>query len=68
MAIRWRLKEALVEEFGSQVEAAERLEWREGRLSYLVRGHAQPSDQERADLEMIFGESLVETLLSENYK
>ena len=62
MAIRWELKQAVVNKFGSQVEAAAKLGWRESRLSYLIRGHVRPTDQERKALESVFGE-LVATML-----
>ncbi len=55
MPINWNLKSALVERFGSQVEAAREMEIRENRLSYIVRGHTEPSEREREALEEALG-------------
>ena len=63
MTINWNLKSVLVQRFGSQVEAAIRMGIRENRLSYLVRGHIQPSDRERKALERALGPSKVKKLL-----
>jgi ribosome-binding protein aMBF1 (putative translation factor) len=53
------LRLALIEKFGSQVVAARKLGIRENKLSYLVRGHTQPSDTERRSLEKVLGRERV---------
>lgn len=58
MSINWDLKSALVEHFGSQVEAARALGIRESKLSYIVRGHAKPSAREREALQQALGRAL----------
>ncbi len=63
MPINWDLKSALVERFGSQIEAARELGIRESRLSYIVRGHVKPSERERKALEASLGKALVRRLL-----
>ena len=63
--VNLELKSELIRRFGSQIEAALSMGIREGRLSYIVRGHAKPSAQERKALEHAFGEALVERLLQE---
>ncbi len=63
MKINWQLKAALVREFGSQVEAARKLGIREAKLSYIVRGHVQPSKVEREALEGKLGKVHVRRLL-----
>jgi hypothetical protein len=60
--INWDLKVAIIQKFGSQVHAARALGIRESRLSYLVRGHVQPSRVERELLENCFGSALVDRL------
>ncbi len=66
MPINWNLKSALVERFGSQVEAAREMEIRENRLSYIVRGHTEPSEREREALEEALGRAMVRRLLKSN--
>ena len=63
MKIRWDLKSAIVKQFGSQVEAARHLRIREARLSYIVRGHVEPTRLERKALENSLGRSLVREAL-----
>jgi len=63
MAINWNLKTVLVEKFGSQVSAANQIGIAENRLSYLVRGHIQPSDREWKALERALGLAAVKRLL-----
>ena len=63
MPLNWDLKSALVEKIGSQVVAARAMGIRESRLSYLIRGHALPSEQEREALEHVLGSALVSKLL-----
>ncbi len=63
MRINWNLKSALVNRFGSQVEAARQLGIREAKLSYIVRGHSQPSDRERMLLERELGAGIVRKVL-----
>ena len=57
------LKCALIRKFGSQVEAARQMGIREAKLSYIVRGHAQPSERERRALEVALGRRLARRLL-----
>jgi len=63
MAINWNLKTVLVEKFGSQISAATQIGIPENRLSYIVRGHVQPSDRERKALERALGPARVKRLL-----
>lgn len=63
MRVNWDLKSALVEHFGSQVEAARQIGIRENRLSYIVRGHGVPSEPEREALERALGRATVRRLL-----
>jgi hypothetical protein len=49
------LKIALLQKFGSQIVGARRLEMAESRLSYLVRGHKEPSAKEREKLRQALG-------------
>ena len=63
MAINWNLKSVLVQRFGSQFEAAIQMGIRENRLSYIVRGHTVPSNQERKALELSLGPAEVKRLL-----
>ncbi|MBI3001863.1 MAG: helix-turn-helix transcriptional regulator [Deltaproteobacteria bacterium] len=58
MPVNWGLKSALVERFGSKVEAAKAIGIRENRLSYIVRGHVHPSERERKALEGALGKGL----------
>ena len=58
------LKCALIKKFGSQVEAAQMMGIREARLSYIVRGHALPSEQEKKALEDALGKALVKRVLT----
>lgn len=48
--MNFELKRALVEKFGTQIVASRRLNIREAKLSYLVRGHAEPNPREREAL------------------
>ena len=66
MEINWALKSALVRRFGSQIEAARELGIRESRLSYLVRGHAKPSERERKALNRVLGRATVRELFDSN--
>jgi len=61
--VNWELKSALIERFGSQIEAAKQLGIRESKLSYIVRRHAAPSEQEQAALEKGLGRDVVRKLL-----
>jgi len=63
--INWKLKAALVAHFGTQVEAAKRLGIRESRLSYIVNGHVEPSDNELRALAREFGRTIVRKLLNQ---
>ena len=49
------LKVALIQTFGSQIVGARRLEMVESRLSYLVRGHKEPTAEEREKLRLALG-------------
>lgn len=68
MAINWNLKSVLVQRFGSQVEAAIQMGIRENRLSYIVRGHTVPSNQEREALELALGPAAVKGLLKNDHE
>ena len=58
------LKAELIRRFGTQVVAANRLGIREAKLSYIVRGHADPSEIEREALEQALGRSFVRKALN----
>jgi hypothetical protein len=49
------LKIELIRRFGTQVVAAKQLNIREAKLSYLVRGHAEPNERERDVLKKALG-------------
>lgn len=57
--IRWKLKERLVSRYGSQINAAQTLNLRESRLSYLVNGHAEPSPEELHSFRKALGSRVV---------
>ncbi len=63
MGVLWSLKSAIVERYGSQVEAAKAIGIRESRLSYLIRGHAIPTETEWKSLEIGLGNEKVRGLL-----
>ena len=63
MNVNLNLKAELMRRFGSQVEAARQMGIRENRLSYIVRGHTEPSERERKALEDSLGKALVRRLL-----
>ena len=63
MEVNIELKCALIRRFGSQIAAARELGIRESKLSYVVRGHAKPSERERKALEGAFGRPLTRRLL-----
>ena len=56
------MRAAIVEKFGTQIEAANLLGIREARLSYILRGHVLPSEPERKVLEDNLGRELVRRL------
>ena len=57
------LKVELIRKFGTQISAAKKLGIRENRLSYIVRGHAEPSKSEREALERGLGRERVRKML-----
>jgi len=61
--LNWNLKTILVEKFGSQISAASQIGIAQNRMSYIIRGHVQPSDRERKALERALGPSKVKKLL-----
>ena len=63
MALNLELKIALIRRFGSQVEASQQLGIRESKLSYIIRGHVQPTEREREALEGKLGKVHVRRLL-----
>jgi plasmid maintenance system antidote protein VapI len=63
MSVNLNLKAELIKRFGSQIEAAKAIGIRENRLSYIIRGHVQPSDAERKSLEHAFGKAATRRLL-----
>lgn len=65
MKVNISLKAELIKRFGSQVVAAKAMGIRENRLSYIVRGHVQPSEAERKVLERALGKTNARTLLRE---
>jgi len=63
--IKWELKAAIAEKFGTQTEASIHLKMHESRLSHIVRGYVLPSDREREVLEKTFGRKFVKKTLHE---
>jgi DNA-binding transcriptional regulator YdaS (Cro superfamily) len=61
--MNWKLKMELIRRFGSQIVAARQLGIRESKLSYIVRGHAEPSAKEREALEQALGPSVARRVL-----
>jgi hypothetical protein len=55
------LKIELIRHFGSQVVVAKRLKIHESKLSYLVRGHVEPTKHERDLLKKALGADYFET-------
>jgi hypothetical protein len=55
------LKIELLRQYGSQVVAAKQLKIREAKLSYLVRGHAEPTQREREVLKNALGADYFES-------
>jgi len=64
--VNLELKAELIRRFGSQIEAALQMGIREDRLSYIVRGHVEPSKRERTALERGLGQATLCKLLGEN--
>ena len=64
--VNLELKAELIKRYGSQIEAAKALGLHENRLSYIVRGHIQPSTHEREALEHALGQKLTRKLLKLN--
>ena len=64
MMVNLNLKAELIKRFGTQVEAARAIGIRENRLSYIIRGHAQPSKAEREALELAMGKARARRLLA----
>ena len=64
MMVNLNLKADLIKRFGTQVEAARAMGIRENRLSYIIRGHIQPSKAEREALEQAMGKAHARRLLS----
>ncbi len=63
MALNQKLKDALIEKFGTQIDAATQLGIRESRISYLVNRHVVPTARERRALEQVFGPAKLNKLL-----
>ncbi len=59
MEIKWDLKVALVNHYGSQILASRHLKIPEGRLSKLIRGHVTPTEKERKALKRVLGKENV---------
>jgi len=57
------LKAELIKRFGTQVEAAQHMGIRENRLSYIVRGHVEPTEEEQKAFEKALGRRLARRLL-----
>jgi len=64
MEVNNDLKAEIIRRFGSQVVGANKMGIRENRLSYIVRGHTVPSDQEREALELALGPAMVKRLFN----
>ena len=50
MSVNLNLKAEPIKRFGSQVEATKSLGIRENRLSYIIRGHTEPTEREQKTL------------------
>jgi hypothetical protein len=55
------LKIGLIRRFGSQVAASKRLGIANSKISYLVRGHAEPTPKERDLLKKALGADYFES-------
>jgi DNA-binding transcriptional regulator YdaS (Cro superfamily) len=66
--MNFELKVALMQRFGSQVVAAQRLGIREAKLSYIIRGHVEATKKEVKLLEAAFGPALTKKLLRQSVK
>ena len=56
------LKLELIRRFGSQIVAARTLGIRESKLSYIVRGHAEPSEKREGLSSELWGPGLTKRL------
>lgn len=65
MKVNLDLKCALIKRFGSQIAAARELGIRESKLSYIIRGHAEPSERERKAFEGALGRSMARRVLND---
>lgn len=63
--MRMKLKLAVIEKYGSQVVASRKLKIREARLSYLIRGHADPSPDEVKVFRKSLGPGVVDSIFAE---
>ena len=66
MEVNNDLKAEIIRRFGSQVVGANEMGIRENRLSYIVRGHTVPSNQEREALAAALGRATVRRLLRDS--
>ncbi len=66
MEVNNDLKAEIIRRFGSQVVGANEMRSRENRLSYIIRGHTVPTEQERGALEAALGRVTVRRLLKNN--
>ena len=62
MEVNNDLKAEIIRRFGSQVVGADEMGIRENRLSYIIRGHAVPTEYEREALESALGPTVRELL------
>ena len=53
--VRWDFKIALLQLCHSQIAASRQLKIPQNRLSYIVQGHSEPTERERAILEKALG-------------
>jgi hypothetical protein len=51
----WDFKIALIQKYHSQIVASRQLKIPENKLSYLVQGHSEPNERERAILKKALG-------------
>lgn len=56
------LRVAVIQKYGSQIAACKPLGFKENRLSNLVRGWYEPTEQELARLTAAFGEKRVKKM------
>jgi len=68
VTINWLFKSALVDAFGSQIDAARQLKINHSLISLMVRGRRMPHDHERQKLERALGKKITQRCFPEIYQ